>query len=139
MKNNRVRKYQQPDKIEPVEIDDTFLCPYSSLKKKEQAKSNEIDDDCLICIEVIPVRMEISDPIPEKEYILEYLRKGRHPSCAPMMYRDRETGEYAVEAYYLNDGKYTWSSDTIYHFDKYNYPLPEEFIQYVLSVTNGSK
>ena len=82
--------------------------------------------------ELIPVKMERSLPIKDKGVILKYLKNGEHPSCAPMMYKDRETGENAISAYYLDDGVYTWSSDTIYHFENYNYPLPSEFINYVL-------
>jgi len=83
-------------------------------------------------IEIVPVKMTPTEPIPQKDAILKYMKNGKRPSCAPMMYKDRETGKPAIDAYYLDDGKYTWSSDTIYHFEKYNYPLPSDFISYVL-------
>ena len=69
-------------------------------------------------------------PIPNKGRILYYLKHGDNFACAPMRYADRETGQKAIEAYYLTDGVYCWSSDVIYHFEMYNYPLPEQFIAY---------
>lgn len=82
--------------------------------------------------EIEPVQMKASKPIDNKAIVLSYLKNGKHPSCAPMYYKDRETGKRAVPAVYLDDGTYTWSSDTTYHFEKYDYPLPQYFIDYVL-------
>lgn len=69
---------------------------------------------------------------PYKGQILFYLRCGAPLACAPMSYRDRETGQKMIEAYVLTDGAYFWTSDIIYHFEKYNYLLPDEFVAHVL-------
>jgi len=34
----------------------------------------------------------------------------------------------------MNDGKYTWRSDVIYYFEKYNLKLPDEFVKEVLKL-----
>ena len=60
------------------------------------------------------------------------MKKAEVVAVAPMFYKDRETGRSAIEAYYQKSGCYAWSSDTLYHFEHYNYPLPMEFIEYVL-------
>ena len=83
-------------------------------------------------IEIQPVQMQRREkPIPEKEMVLSFMRKAKVVSVAPMMYRDKETGERAIEAYCQQAGKYGWTSETLYHFERYNYPLPEDFIEYI--------
>ena len=34
------------------------------------------------------------------------------------------------------DGKYEWSETDIYHFEKYNMPLNDSFVKFVLSNNN---
>lgn len=84
-------------------------------------------------ITIEPTAMKASTKeIKGKAAVLAYMKNGKNPWYSPMMYKDRETGKDAISAYYLGDDKYMWSSDTIYHFEKYNYPLPKEFVDYVL-------
>ena len=91
-------------------------------------------EGCENMIEVKFVELHaMKTEMQNKQKVLRYLKHGKHPIVAPMFYKDRETNKPAVEAYYLDDGVYTWSSDIIYHFEKYNYPLPDDFIEYVLS------
>ena len=72
------------------------------------------------------------DKIEGKEKVLRYMKNGKNPVCAAMYYKDRENGVTPFEAIYWDDGVYTWSSDTLYHFEKYNYRIEQEFVDYVL-------
>lgn len=74
-------------------------------------------------------------PIKEKEIILAYLKKWDTGIRALKYLRDEITGEFTNEdfAYYC-DGKYDWCTDVIYHFEKYNIKLEDDFIKYVLSL-----
>ncbi|MBE6851774.1 MAG: hypothetical protein E7504_08665 [Ruminococcus sp.] len=72
--------------------------------------------------------------IDGKAEILAYLK--RFPECAftsePV--KDAFTGEVVYDANNARtDGVYQWYETEIYHFDKYNLKLNEEFIQYVLN------
>lgn len=51
----------------------------------------------------------------------------------PMIARDAITGErIGVPAVY-RDGDYSWRTETIYYFEKYNLALPDDFVAHVLS------
>lgn len=73
--------------------------------------------------------------IPEKDKILKYL-KSFSPDCAAgMCLVDEITGEevgIGVEGY--EDGVYYWDTREIYHFEKYNMELQNDFLEYVLSI-----
>ena len=71
-------------------------------------------------------------PMQQKSRILQFMKSAKVMAVAPMMYKDRETGKSAIEAFYQQSGDYCWSSDTLYHFEHYNYSLPQDFIEYVL-------
>lgn len=76
----------------------------------------------------------ISDEeIPQKRKVLEYL-KSFDPDCAAgMLIQDEVIGKAVnacVEGY--EDGQYFWDSRYIYHFEKYNLKLSEDFIKHVL-------
>jgi len=48
---------------------------------------------------------------------------------------DNVTGEEVIDLYDCGyyDGKYYWDETDIYHLEKYNMPINQEFIEYVLS------
>ena len=67
-----------------------------------------------------------------KEKILKYLNSFEADCAAGMSLRDEITGEYVdsgVSGY--EDGQYYWDTREIYHFEKYNMELNEDFVEYV--------
>ena len=71
--------------------------------------------------------------IPQKESIIAYLRNGAIEAAAAGRARDVFTGERIPEEWVtLTDGIYEWDTSLIYHFDKYNIRLPDEFLRHIL-------
>ena len=70
----------------------------------------------------------------QKNKVLAYL-KSFNPDCAAGMFlTDEITGktiEEGVKGY--EDGEYYWDTREIYHFEKYNMKLNEDFIEHVLN------
>ena len=81
-----------------------------------------------------PIKDFLSDfPVPEKAEVLSYLKSASVAAASPGIMEDAFTGKSIPGeflAYY--DGKYTWRSDFIYHFEKYNLKLPDDFIAHVM-------
>ena len=82
-----------------------------------------------------PIKELIQDrAVDDKDKILEYL-KAFEPDCAAgMSLVDEVTGEIidtGVNGY--EDGQYYWDTRHIYHFEKYNLKLDNDFIAYVLN------
>ena len=75
----------------------------------------------------------ISPEEPEnKQQILNYLKKGRVVSLAPARLKDVVTNEYInISLRCMSDGKYSWRSDLIYYYEKYNVKLDPGFIAHV--------
>ena len=68
-----------------------------------------------------------------KSKILLYLRNGKVIAAAGRAV-DILTGEKIQEEWLLfTDGVYQWDTSLIYHFKKYDIPLPQDFINHVLS------
>ncbi len=75
-----------------------------------------------------------SEPISMKEKVLDYLKSAKIVAVSPSIPRDVITQERIPGDFcYYSDGKYSWRSDTIYYFEKYNLKLEDEFIQHVLA------
>lgn len=75
-------------------------------------------------------------PIYGKGRILEYLRSFPATYAAAMSLKDEITGQTldsGVSGYEDEEGGWFWDDRMIYHFEKYNMKLSEEFIDYVLS------
>ena len=70
-----------------------------------------------------------------KKKILNYLKKWE-PCSACGHVEDCKTGEIldTLEDLGYTDGEYSWSTQGIYHFEKYNLRLNEDFIQYVSKI-----
>ena len=69
-----------------------------------------------------------------KEKVLAYLKQ--FPECAftSAPVKDAFTGEVVYDANNARtDGTYQWYETEIFHFEKYNLKLNEEFIKYVLN------
>ena len=71
---------------------------------------------------------------PEKEKILKYLKSGEEYGAAAMSMKDVFTGKYTgIEYIFFADDKYAWSTELIYHVEKYDCKLPEDFLSHIES------
>lgn len=71
--------------------------------------------------------------IPEKGKILQFLKSFNSDCAAGMVLVDEITGENVdsgISVY--EDGQYYWDTRHIYHFEKYNLKLNDDFIAHVL-------
>lgn len=72
-------------------------------------------------------------PTKEKSKILEYLKHGEDAGvkCSSVFdFVQNELVPRTIHRY--TDGEYIWDDREIYHFEKYNIPLDEDFIKKVL-------
>ena len=73
--------------------------------------------------------------LDEKETILRYFKEHNSETaiitCASTDYISGEKLSDSVTCF--NDGEYCWTSEEIYHFEKYDLKLNDDFIRYVLS------
>lgn len=71
----------------------------------------------------------------KKEIILIYFKEHNSETaiitCASTDYISGEKLSDSVTCF--NDGEYCWTSEEIYHFEKYDLKLNDDFIRYVLS------
>ncbi len=69
-----------------------------------------------------------------KTEIISYMRKFEPCAYTSSSVYDKLTDEKVFEADNAHsDGIYTWYEDEIYHFEKYNIKLNNDFIQHVLN------
>ncbi len=74
------------------------------------------------------------DPIENKDTILEYLKRFEDWAFTSQPVYDIYTGEEVADADNgKTDGVYTWYESEIYHFQKYNLILNDDFIKYVMN------
>lgn len=72
--------------------------------------------------------------IPHKAEILSFMKNAPVVACTSMPVYDKLTGEEVCSGNNAHsDGKYTWYESDIYHFEKYNLKLNDDFIEYVLN------
>ena len=73
------------------------------------------------------------EEIPQKEIILSYLKNGEDNGvCCSSVYdyiEDYSTGD-TIHRY--KDDDYEWDDREIYHFEKYNIRLNDDFIKHIL-------
>ena len=74
----------------------------------------------------------------EKNTVLNYLKERGEEyavlTCGAMDYiSDKPLNGISVKSF--TDGNYLWSNEEIYHFEKYDLKLNDDFIQYVLEQT----
>lgn len=68
----------------------------------------------------------------EKQFILNYLKSGTVISAAAGTAKDVLTNEKIPgEWLLLTDGVFSWGTDTIYYFEKYNIDLGRDFLDYL--------
>lgn len=68
-----------------------------------------------------------------KKTIAEYLKNGKHIAESPARLVDFMTGEpLRMPLSMQSDGVYSWRSDIVYYYEKYNLKLNSDFIDHVL-------
>lgn len=80
------------------------------------------------------IEMISSEPIPQKEIILGYLKNGQDNGvCCSSVYDFIESHSVPRTIHRYKDDIYEWDDSEIYHFEKYNLRLNDDFIKHVLS------
>lgn len=75
----------------------------------------------------------INNPISEKKAVLDYMKNGKSYCASARVVKDRITGDTTtIEDDWKTDGVFCWSQDMIYHFEKYNTPLADEFVSHII-------
>lgn len=83
---------------------------------------------------------ETYSDFPKQEYehkkaILDYLRGGKLTSIGGIVIDfSTDTWTY-IENLEYESGEYYWDTSDIYHFEKYDLKLNDDFVQYVLEQT----
>lgn len=73
-------------------------------------------------------------PVSQKNKILSFMRKAPVVAYTSFPVYDRITGDEVFPANNAHsDGNFTWYESEIYHFEKYNLKLNDDFIEYVLN------
>lgn len=68
-------------------------------------------------------------PHPDKDKILLFMKHGRVGAVAAGFARDMLTGELIPGGWCMLEAcGYIWSSKDVWHFEQYNFTLPEDFI-----------
>lgn len=72
---------------------------------------------------------------PDKKKLLDFMRKQDHVAVAAGYVNDVVTGENLVGKYLFayQDGGYGWTSQDVYHFEKYDLELTPEFCAFALA------
>lgn len=74
------------------------------------------------------------EPVSNKDKILSYMKNTPVVAATTALVTDYITKEQFYKANNAHsDGVYQWYEDEIYHFEKYNLKLNDDFIQHVLS------
>ena len=89
----------------------------------------EFDDDAKESV----LEHLLKEPIKNKRFILEYLKNGKDDGvlCSGIYYYVKDEPKFDT-IHLFTDGEYYWNSEEIYHFEKYNMVLNEEFVDKVL-------
>lgn len=81
------------------------------------------------------INAAISDkPISQKKAIVDYMRSIAKAACTTARVNDRVTKQeiMGLNDDEYSDGTYTWYEADIYHLEKYNLKLSDDFIRHVL-------
>lgn len=69
----------------------------------------------------------------DKLTLLNHLKKQGVPSIAGGLVKDMVLGiEIDLPEVVFDDGEFEWYTSTMYHFEKYDMKLAEEFVEHVL-------
>lgn len=69
----------------------------------------------------------------DKEVILDYLKSLQISAICPMTARDMFTGEMIENAGIYEDGDFTFPTDFIYYYERYDIGIPLDYERYIAS------
>lgn len=72
----------------------------------------------------------------EKDKILAYLNKLPIAAIAPMSVKDIFDGEHIEQAGIYEDGDFTFPTDFLHYYRKYDIGIPSEYEEYISSKIN---
>lgn len=99
------------------------------MNKKDICNYREFDSDN----NYPSVRSAIGDKNENKDKILSYLNHFEQIVAITRPITDYISGEDKRESVYgYTDGGYWWTNEQVYHFEKYDMKLNDDFIKYVL-------
>lgn len=77
----------------------------------------------------------ISDiPVDNKEKVLNYLKNGKDDGvCCSSIFDFVSSSSTGNTIHCYTDGEFSWDDEEIYHFEKYNIKLDEEFISKIIA------
>lgn len=75
------------------------------------------------------------EPPDNKEIVLKYLKSGKKAGLAGGLVQDAFSKKHVGIQTHYSDGEWHWTESVIYHYDKYNIELPQEFIERVINQT----
>lgn len=92
------------------------------------------------CIELNPdgnssikEEADVDRKVKNKEKILEYLKNGIDAGVRCSVVVDVITGKQLPRTIHrYKDDEYIWTDEDIYHFEKYNIKLKDEFVEKIL-------
>jgi len=115
------------------------LLPY--FRKNLNVLANAVLSDREIFLPICKQVKEFSnEPIPHKNKILNYLKSFKVAWFTSQRVLDEITNCYVkISDHLYNDKKYEWSGTEIYHFEKYNLVLNEDFVKHVLEQSTEPK
>ena len=73
------------------------------------------------------------EPIACKDDVLRYMKSVDVFAVAAGILWDIFTGESLGELLAYKDSQYIWTNGVLHYFEKYNMPLPDDFIAHALS------
>lgn len=82
--------------------------------------------------------MQISAELKKK--VIEYLKSAKVVAAAAGHVYDHVVDDYSREALLAyEDGQYEWTSEEIYHFEKYDEPLDEALLIHAVKMVQGNR
>ena len=80
------------------------------------------------------VKCFLADTTPyDKQKVIAYLKSQKRVAGCPKAAIDCVTGEQISPSYSVyTDGEYDWCDFLIYHIEKYNVLLPQDFIEHIM-------
>lgn len=73
------------------------------------------------------------EPAPMKEILLKFLKNGKVTSIGGIVIDFNDGKWTGIESLDYESGEFYWDSSDIYHFEKYDVKLNDDFVQYVLN------
>ena len=95
-------------------------------------------------LDYLTIQKRIRFLCKNKRKVLDYLKRhGEEYACLTCSAMDYVTNKHikGISLKTFTDGEYLWTNEEVYHFEKYNLKLNDDFIRHVLEqedTTNGT-